>query len=513
MMHSIYTGAMGMKTHSAGLQVISNNLANVNTVGYKQQSALFQELMSENLALGTSSQVVSSQLGFGSQVGAVRTNFKDGAYEPGSAITDLAIGGKGFFQVVDGDATHYTRAGNFRFDKDGYLKDPAQFTLSGIPIINGVESGNLQPIRVDVGDPAIAADPYKSTSTLTAIMNIGTSKLDKTVNEENPFFAMFETYDATQKPPIPNAGYTQSVPYYDSAGEYQNLTMYFDKATSVSGQTTMEYVVAMPPSQDGRPNAAGTPGAGLLMSGTITFSSSGEMLNMTAFTPGGGDLKDLTNWTPAPLAQPMKEGDLNKVTGVGLPEFTLQKPGQPPQTISLNFGMQSTTGWQNAPASAADIGANHLLLPTMGNPQYDSSKTSAMAGSSALKQNRQDGYGEGQLSDLNIDTSGIVRATYTNGQSRDIYRIPVFRMTSEDGLRREGSNHYSATPDTGVIENGQAGTENYGKIYSTKLELSNVDVSQEMVNMIINQRGFQSNSKTITTADAMLQKAMELKRN
>ena len=125
----------------------------------------------------------------------------------------------------------------------------------------------------------------------------------------------------------------------------------------------------------------------------------------------------------------------------------------------------------------------------------------------------QDGYGTGQLSEVSIDDAGTVTATYSNGQKHDLYRIPLFRFASEDGLRREGNNLYSATPDSGVMEYGTAGTENYGTILGSTLETSNVDVSREMVNMIVVQRGFQSNSKSITTANEMLQKAIELKRN
>ena len=94
----------------------------------------------------------------------------------------------------------------------------------------------------------------------------------------------------------------------------------------------------------------------------------------------------------------------------------------------------------------------------------------------------------------------------------NLWQIPVCRFTSEDGLRREGNNVFSATEDSGQMEMGVAGTENYGKINAYNIENSNVDMSKEMVNMIVNQRGFQSNSKVVTTADQMLQKAMELKR-
>ena len=128
------------------------------------------------------------------------------------------------------------------------------------------------------------------------------------------------------------------------------------------------------------------------------------------------------------------------------------------------------------------------------------------------KRQAQDGYGTGQLSEVSVDDAGVITAQYSNGQSHDLYRIPLFRFTSEDGLRREGNNLYSATPESGAMQYGRAGTENYGSILGNRLEISNVDMTREMTNMIVVQRGFQSNSKSITTVDAMIQKAIELKR-
>ena len=125
----------------------------------------------------------------------------------------------------------------------------------------------------------------------------------------------------------------------------------------------------------------------------------------------------------------------------------------------------------------------------------------------------QDGYPEGSLSNISITADGTVVGKYSNNQSANLWQIPVCRFTSEDGLRREGNNLFSATDDAGAMEMGTAGTENYGKINAYNIENSNVDMASEMVNMIVTQRGFQSNSKVVTTADQMLQKAMELKRS
>ena len=124
----------------------------------------------------------------------------------------------------------------------------------------------------------------------------------------------------------------------------------------------------------------------------------------------------------------------------------------------------------------------------------------------------QDGYAEGQMSSYDIDENGDIIGYYSNGQNQKLWQIPVCRFTSEDGLYRQGGNLYSATEDSGNMTMGVAGTENFGTINSYSLEMSNVDMATEMVNLIVTQRGFQSNSKVITTADEMLRKAMEIKR-
>jgi flagellar hook protein FlgE len=274
------------------------------------------------------------------------------------------------------------------------------------------------------------------------------------------------------------------------------------------GRKIYEYVVALPPEMDGGP-ARGTAGAGLLMAGTLTFSSAGELIDMSAFSPGGGDYKDLTNWTPSALANIKPAGAAPQFA----PQVSLTAADGQRISFALNLGIGGVSNtWSNPPATAADVGVVPGLLPSMGTIARDALSTTALGTSSNLALFRQDGYPVGDLNGLDITADGRLVASYTNGQSLDLYEIPVFRFTSEDGLRREGMNHYAYTPEAGNMEYGTAGTSNYGKIIAYKLETSNVDMTREMVNMIVMQRGFQMNSKSITTSDAMLQRALELKR-
>lgn len=498
MMHGLYTGATGMRTQAEGMNVVGNNLANVNTIDFKQSMMLYQDLMSQTEPTGSAYVSGISQVGLGARVGDVRVLRSQGALLAGSDTTDFAISGKGFFQVTSGQDTHYTRAGNFRFNKDGQLVDPNGFNLMG-HAITGETEGPLAAVTLVKDADGRLSMPAKATGGMTSVFNLGFDK-DASSSTANPFFGMLEAWDGTATPPLGDnaAGYTQTMRVYDAAGDTHELTIRFDNATTAGGKRYVEFLVTMPPGEDGGA-AAGSAGAGLLMSGTLQFGSSGQLQDIMAFTPSGGDPKDLANWVPATL------------DASGRPQFNATFAQGGAQTVGLDLGI-TTTAWNNAPASAAGVGLDPTLLGGATTPKLAATSTTAYKGSSSSTYMKQDGYAEGVLMNLEVATDGIVSGKYSNGQSQSLFRVPIFRFTSEDGLRSEGMNHYSATTESGAAQEGKADTENYGKLMGKSLEQSNVDMAREMVNMIVTQRGFQTNSKVVTTADTMIQKALELKR-
>lgn len=505
MISALYSGATGVKTHGEGLNCISNNISNVNTVAYKQQSALFQDLGSIDLPSGPAYGQAFSQLGLGAQLGDVRTNFTEGSYEPGNTVTDLALGGKGFFQVTKDDKTHYTRAGDFRFDPNGVLRDPSGFALTGIPVSSG-SRGEAEAITIDTQHGPFSVSQPKASTTLTGIFNLGVPA-DNSTSESNPYFGLLSNWNGTsdstgQSTPLPKSSYAYSQPLrvYDASGTAHDVTIYFD-GTPAGKDQVVEFVVGMDPAAEAGAGNPTSRGSGLLMAGTLTFSGSGQIENMTAFTPVPGTEKaNPANWVPASLAN-------------GLPQFTASFGGGAPQTLALDLGIRAAqNAWANPVASAADVGTNAARLPSMIGATRAESATTSFTGSPSTKLAQQDGYPKGNLTDLEITEAGEVKAHYSNGQVANLYEIPVYRFTSEDGLRREGMNHYSAPEAAGEIESGQAGTSNYGTVLARTLETSNVDMAREMTSLIVIQRGFQMNSKSITTADSMLQKAMEIKR-
>lgn len=489
---SLYIGATGMKGLAEGMQVTTNNLANVSTIGFKQQNILFSDLISQTQAtMGNwwnaqeDSRVAVGQVGMGLAVEDVRTLYTQGGLESSNTLTDLAINGKGFFNVSDGENSFYTRAGDFRSDKEGVLRTPSGLALMGYSLGPNGEQGDLA--EVTVGKETLM--PGKATSAITMTMNIRPGQ-DRSVSSENPFFALMQQYDARGQSPMPAGAYSasQAMTVYDAEGNAHTVTAYFDGAPAKAPNTNMEFVIAADPVSEDPAS-----GEGLLMSGVLEFDATGKLINISAFTPTVEGSQNLADWAPAAMSD-------------GNPVLSLNG-----QQISINMGLsgQMQGGIQNA----AQIGADSSLLPQMGETVVSEFPITAYGASIMTNSYKQDGYSEGVLSNYNISSDGVVTGYFSNGQSMDLWEIPVCRFTSEDGLRREGGNLFSATEASGQMEMGTAGTENYGTINAYNIETSNVDMAQEMVNMIITQRGFQSNSKVVTTADQMLQKAMELKRS
>lgn len=499
---SLYIGATGMKGLSEGMQVTANNLANVSTIGYKSQDILFCDMLSQTQAnMGEwwnaqeDSRVAIGQVGMGLQVEAVRTKYTEGPIESTNSMMDLAINGKGFFQVSDDQGRlFYTRAGDFNSDSEGVWRTPSGLALNGYRLNSDGSRGELGPIQID----KFGAMAPKATESVSLTMNFASTD-SHSESEANPYFSLLEAYDASTGQALPAGSYSssQEITLYDANGETHKVKAYFDGAPGKNGGQAMEFVIAADPSikydADGN-EIAPDAGEGLLMAGVLEFDESGHLVNVSAFTPSEAGNKDLSSWHAAELVN-------------GNPAMTLGE-----NKININFGLSAAGGWENAPSSAAEVGASGNL-PSLGEDAVVSDFPSTAYNTTAITNSfKQDGYAEGVMSNMSVSEDGTIVGYYSNGQSMDLWEIPLARFTSEDGLYREGGNLFSATAESGQMELGKPGTENYGDVQAYSIEGSNVDMAQEFVSMILTQRGFQSNSKVVTTADEMLKKAMELKR-
>lgn len=532
---SMYVGATGVKAHGTRMQVVANNLANVNTLGYKKGEALFGDLMSKQMASGGGQYEgganFSSQIGLGVGVSEVRNIFKEGGLTSTRTVTDLAITGHGFFGVRDpggtgaggGGASHYTRAGAFRFNKEGYMVDPHGFRLQGYEVNRdtGDVSGSVSDIQLPYDDVTIdgetvrvvRSDP-KATTSIDMITNLDAKATDHYTNESNPFFAMLNAYDATLSNASSPFGtdlpaYSSSLQVYDANGVGHKTTIYFDPVSSnqisnaTPGHTYWEYVVAIPADSDAS-SAYGTSSAGLVGAGVMVFNGNGEFVNQASYSIDGGS-KVLSNWGAATFSAD------------GNPQFqaTFGSNGGATggaQTISFDFGLSSTSQSWTGTGTAGSVGRNADNLLEMNNLRRDARITTSFDSGSATLYGSQDGYTRGYLQNISVNREGVLSGLFSNGQIEELYHVGMYRFNSEWGLRRDGNNNFIATDASGKALVGRANEGGRGTMQQNTLENSNVDMAEEFANMILTQRGYQANTKVITTSDSILNTTISIKR-
>ncbi|WP_028586215.1 flagellar hook protein FlgE [Desulfocurvus vexinensis] len=535
---SMWTGVSGLQTHGEKMSVVGNNIANINTVGFKGATMHFEDFISQNV--NTAAGV--GQIGRGVAIGAIYADFSQGAFETTNEATDLAIGGRGFFRVkVKGEeTTYYTRAGNFRFDKDGYLVDPHGYVLQGWAIDNSTStalasSGSSTAtsgssaikgagLPTDVRIEGFTAKP-KATEQVTMVTNLDSRDgNDNVADATNPFFSMFNVWNGQNETPLGETqfAYQSTIKVYDEGGSSHDMTVYFDQVASVSstGERYWEYMVTVPPSEDGRvidgQTVRNSGVAGVVMIGTLTFDSAGQLKNMSAFTLASsatGDLGSLANWTPA------------QFNTKGQPVFTANFTGQPSasgtaesnaRNIGVNFGLtnaNTAAGWAvGAVANAAAIGTDPTLLPEFADIRVNANATTSFSGSSSTQLQSQDGYTFGFLQNVSVNRDGILTGRYSNGVVLELFQITLYDFVNKWGLQRNGSNLFSETRESGEATAGPANANGYGSISSNSLEQSNVDMAAEFVQMITTERGFQANSKMVTAVDGLLQTVIQMKR-
>ncbi|RME66457.1 MAG: flagellar hook protein FlgE [Nitrospirae bacterium] len=436
MMTALYTAISGLNANGVSLSVIGDNVANMNTVGFKASRVAFGDVLSQ-LITGIAG---SSQIGRGVMVTEVAPLFTQGSFETTSSALDLAIDGNGFFIVQKNGARFYTRAGQFSIDRDGYIVTPDGLVLQGYQVDS---SGN---ITGSIGDLQIATQqiPANMTTQVEVAMN-----LDPTVTGHDPAtFTLDGDGDGIADDPV-NYDFTTQVTVYDSQGDAHAVTLYFIKDINNPNQWVVHYVYD-DPANPGQLLDAGTQ--------TLVFGTNGELVNDNSATTTVN-----FNWGGGVLA---------------------------PQSIVFNYG--TGTG-ESPPGTGLD-------------------QSTQFAGEFAVLKLSQDGYPAGSLKNLNISEDGTILGIFTNGQTRTIGRVALAKFAAPTELVKMGRNLYAESYASGQPIIGAASTGGLGRVLSNTLELSNVDLAEEFVKMITAQRGFQANSKIITTTDSLLQELVNLKR-
>ncbi|MBU0995511.1 MAG: flagellar hook-basal body complex protein [Proteobacteria bacterium] len=282
---SLFAGVSGLTNLGNAMQVIGDNVANVNTVGFKGNRYTFSDLLSQSIA----TQSGTAQVGRGMALGSIDASYDQGSFESTGNTTDLSIGGDGFFIVSDpnNDRDFYTRAGNFHFDKDGKLVNPEGYIVQGWELDS--QTGEDQGSVVDVIMRSFTSPPMK-TSEVTVVTNLDSDALTQTEVLSNAWDGLAQDTD----PNIDGSNYHYQtvVKVYDSLGSTHDITIYYDKKSDTGSE--WEYMIACNPAEDKRNLVQNTVGQGLLARGTILFSdSTGTVLDFTMekFTGRIGDIK------------------------------------------------------------------------------------------------------------------------------------------------------------------------------------------------------------------------------
>ncbi len=462
MMRSLYSGVAGLQNHQIRMDVIGNNIANVNTIGFKKNRVNFQDLLYQQISGAARPNeevggVNPKEVGLGMLVASIDTVHTQGAMQTTGVQTDVAIQGNGFFVLQKGDQRFYTRAGAFSLDRDGTLVNPANgFRVQGwnAQVINGKEILNTSGAIEDLVIPVGSKDPAKATEQVYLACN-----LDKRL-QEIPEGATEDTIRANT--------WRVEEKIYDAFGIEHILRVDFAK---VPGQTNQwRATVSVDPQAETSTNPAVGLNPAALGDNTfiVEFDNKGTLQRI---------LDNQGNESP-------QAGNL---------------------AINIAFDVQGATPVEGAPVRQTFA----LNLGTVGSVK---NTITQFAEASSTKVYQQDGYSMGYLENFKIDQSGIITAVYSNGSTRTIGQLAIATFTNPNGLEKAGETNFVQSLNSGLANIGPSGIAGKGKILAGNLEMSNVDLAEQFTDMIVTQRGFQANSKTIQTSDQMLQELLTLKR-
>ncbi|QNR95874.1 flagellar hook protein FlgE [Stenotrophomonas sp. 169] len=399
----------GINAANTDLSVTANNVANVNTTGFKQSRAEFADLFS-----ATSYGLSRNAVGSGARVSNVAQQFSQGNNSQTGRSLDLAVSGEGFFTMSVNGQRAYSRAGNFQTDAQGFVINPAGARLQVFtPNADGTtfDSGRLTDLQLLTTD-----SPPKQTGNVQLAFTLPANSTQPTVT---PF------------DPTDSNSYSQSsggVTVYDSLGVSHTQTSYFVKGATANEWQVYNYV-------DGQ--SAGAPS-------TLQFSESGALV-----APANGRIT-LDGFTPA--------------TGAG----------------QLN-----------------------LTLDVAGSTQYGEKF--------ALRNFQQDGYAAGKLNEISVSEQGVVFARYSNGDDKALGQVALTNFNNAQGLQSTGDNMWVETFSSGSPRTSAPDSSDLGKIQAGALESSTVDLTEQLVNMIVAQRNFQANSQMLSTQDQVTQTIINIR--
>jgi flagellar hook protein FlgE len=537
----------GLGAQGQAISVISDNLANTNTIGYKAGRSLFSQL------------VTTGSQGTTYNAGGVNTSITidqkaQGSFISSSSRTDLAISGNGYFRVADaktnGTSTNFffTRAGSFTEDREGFLVNPDGFYLQGWRTDSIGTILNIQdPRAIELQSVGVSA---QATGGLSIDANLtNTRPINQNYDTSTSLVASLNTMVAAPT----QFDYVTDLRVYDSQGGARDLTIGFSKR----GVNSWDWTIYT----DGSNLQSGVAGTNTLAAnGTLRFNDSGSLkfATGTTFTPtwsGGVGTStielDFGQWiggniaTPSGTVQATFANHFHDVSvennAFGIGQYTLVKTAVPtyelragngvagaliegaiPQisisgvreiyfpvsgvrfTVSTNF--DETTPAVPTAMGTFTVASQPRLADGLGNDGV--TQLAASFNTSAVN---QDGFGAGTLSSIQIDRDGFVNGTFTNGETKKLYKLSLAVFQNPGGLELVSGSLLRPTDASGAALLKEAGVGGTGRVVSGSLEGSTTDIAGEFSNMIVSQRAFQASSKVITTVDQMLNELLQLR--
>ncbi|AQS50339.1 flagellar biosynthesis protein FlgE [Paenalcaligenes hominis] len=460
-------GLSGLNAASQNLDVIGNNIANSATVGFKASTIAFADVYA------------NSRVGLGVQVANVNQRFTTGNISVSGNQFDMAIdGAKGLFRLVDNNgAVSYSRNGQFSANKNLEIVNAQGQRLTGFTVTeDGMITNQVAPIKVPVGNIApksTGAVDLKANFDSRSPVIVGTS--EGIVSTGTPAVVK-PSFNVAQPE---NHTHTLPVTVYDSLGNPHQLTQYFVKVAENEGNSEWKVYyqfdgkfLSSPTGtvagKSGKPGEPGMPSSGTgvasgdyvagetMLVHNLSFDSAGRLIGPYANVDEDGKASVL----PFELS----------ITGIG-------EDGSPaaPLNVTLSYNGSTQFGGEFSPSFT------------------------------------QNGYATGEYSSMSIATDGTIVANYTNGESKIMGALALADFNNMNGLQAIGGNAWVETGASGQPVLGQPGTNGFATVKGQAVEESNVDMSQELVNMIIAQRTYQANAQTIKTQDQILQTLITLR--
>ena len=463
MMRSLYSGVSGLQNHQTRMDVIGNNISNVNTTGFKRARVNFQDMISQQMSGAAKPTdevggVNPKEVGLGMTVASIDNVFTQGNLQSTGISTDLAIKGNGFFILKNGEESFYTRNGAFGLDMNGTLVNPANgMRVQGwmAQDINGEMIVQTAATPTDLTIPVGAKDPAQETLNVRYACNL---------NKNTP-----EILEGATASDIAKGTWRNEQVIYDSFGNEHKISIAYTRVPGTPNQWQGVVHVDEDNAEVTQTRLGLGTTDGMENRFIVTFDNYGLLESIT------DSAGNVTNPTGEAVLQ----------LSYTVPESNPDADGNPyRQVLNLNLG-------------------------TIGSAENTITQSAA---SSSNKAYYQDGRTMGYLDNFKIDSTGVITGVYTNGTNRTIGQIALATFTNNQGLEKAGDNTYTESINSGMAKINESGIAGTGSLMAGALEMSNVDLSEQMTDMIVTQRGFQANSKTITTADTLLETVLSLKR-